>query len=330
MSALLAPMPDVAPPPLAASATPVVRVRDLRKAYDGTPVLRGVSLALQPGRVLGVLGANGAGKTTLLETIEGLRTIEHGSVEVLGRDMRTDYKAVQRELGIQLQRTSFFRTLTVRETLRLYGTLYDRREEAKHALARFGLEGAARTLVGRLSGGQFQRFSLCVATLNAPRVLFLDEPTTGLDPRARRALWQTVGELGARGTAILLTTHHMDEVESVCDDVVVLRGGVIVARGTPRELAAAMSAECTVVVSPGAGETVERVAALVPDGGAAVHEGAVYVKTPDAGALVDHVLRAAAAAGVRLGGLSVREPSLEDAFLALTAPNDVSREAFHA
>jgi ABC-2 type transport system ATP-binding protein len=298
----------------------VLDVRGLHKAYGGRPVLRGVSFELRAGRILGVLGPNGAGKTTLLECVEGLRRIDAGDVRVLGRDLRADYKAVQRELGIQLQRTTLFATLTVSETLRLYATLYGRRDAAGGSyLRRFGLDACARTRVGQLSGGQYQRFSLCLATLNEPRVLFLDEPTTGLDPHARRTLWGVVRELRATGAAIVLTTHYLDEAEALCDEVLLLGGGRIVASGAPATLVAALDAERTLVLDPAPPDTTADVLACLDGRSAQIAGESVLVYGPDPHALVVDVLARLAAAGIRLANLQLRAPSLDDVFVRLTA-----------
>ncbi|MHB1264350.1 MAG: ABC transporter ATP-binding protein [Gemmatimonadaceae bacterium] len=299
---------------------PVIVVRDLVKAYGGRVVLDGVSLTLHAGEVLGVLGPNGAGKTTLLESIEGLRRIEGGRVEVFGRDMRREFKSVQRRLGVQLQRTSLFRTLTVREVLRLYATLYDCAPEgAVRHLARCGLAESIGVRVGHLSGGQYQRFSLCLATLHAPSLLFLDEPTTGLDPHARRALWALVRERRDAGTAIVLTTHYLDEAESLCDRIIVLHGGRVIAEGPPALLARRLPADHCLHLVPQLPFTARDLRDCL--GGLRVtdHGQGVAVHGRDIQQLVLEVMRRLEAAQVRVERLEVRAPSLDDVFVHLTA-----------
>ncbi|HYJ79604.1 MAG TPA: ABC transporter ATP-binding protein [Longimicrobiaceae bacterium] len=310
------------PPPAAPAAGPgaetVIRVRDLRKSYGPHEVLKGVSLELKAGKILGVLGSNGAGKTTLLETIEGLRRIGHGSVEVLGHDMRKDYKRVQRRLGIQLQKTAMFRNLTVAQTLRMYGRLYGRTVDVPASLERFGIGEHGQKLLQQLSGGQFQRFSLCLATLNDPRILFLDEPTTGLDPYARRMLWELIRALRAGGTSLVITTHYLDEAEALCDEVAILHGGEFVAYGRPRDLVERLGAEKTLVIELGEGVAPPASGTL----GALdyrVVDGQIHILTEDVHAALKGALGALEQAGIRVANLNIRTPSLEDVFIRLTS-----------
>jgi ABC-2 type transport system ATP-binding protein len=307
--------PQAAP---AAGGETVIRVQGLRKSYGGRPVLKGVSLELKAGRILGVLGSNGAGKTTLLETIEGLRRIEEGTVEVLGHDMRHDPKKVQRHLGIQLQKTSMFRNLTVAQTLRMYARLYGRGGEVQAHLARFGMEAHGGRLVQQLSGGQYQRFSLSLATLNDPRVLFLDEPTTGLDPVARRTLWEAIRGLQAGGTSIVLTTHYLDEAEALCDEVAILHGGEFVAYGPPREMVEMLGAEKTLVFELEAGSPEPGPDAM---GGQEfkVVDGQLHLLTRDVHRALQQALGGLERQGVRVANLSIRSPNLEDVFIRLTS-----------
>ncbi len=308
--------PASVPEPEAEDA--VIVVRDLWKRYDGRDVLRGVSLTLRRGRILAVLGSNGAGKTTLLETVEGLRRIDRGTVKVLGHDMKRGSKAVQSRLGIQLQKSSAFRNLTLRDTVRLYAHLYRRPGNPMDALAAFGLEGKAETLPHQLSGGQFQRFNLCLATLNEPEILFLDEPTTGLDPYARRALWEKVRELRDGGTSIVLTTHYMDEAEQLCDEVAVLHDGRVVATDSPETLVAGLDAERTLVVELEEGDAAEA-AALLQGLDCRVVDGRLYVLCREVHSTLRRVLADLEAHGFRAANLNIRSPNLEDVFIALTS-----------
>jgi ABC-2 type transport system ATP-binding protein len=218
------------------AAEPVISVRDLRKSYGATEVVRGITFDVLPGEIFGVLGRNGAGKTTTLEMIEGLRRIGGGSAIVSGIDVAREPRRASRSVGIQLQEESFFERLTLVELLGLFADLYGVRVHAMALLGEVNLEAKAKAQVKKLSGGQKQRFGIAMALVNDPRVLFLDEPTTGLDPHARRGLWDLVRRLKARGHAVVLTTHYIEEAEALCDRVAIMDEGSIVAMGTPAEL----------------------------------------------------------------------------------------------
>ena len=220
----------------ASDATPIIVVEDLRKRYGDLVAVDGVSFAVAKGEVFGILGPNGAGKTTTLEMIEGMRPIDDGSAIIDGVDVRADPREVKRRIGIQLQASAFFDELTLIELLDLFGRLYGRAVEPMELLAEVELTDKARSQVRTLSGGQKQRFSIASALVNEPRVLFLDEPTTGLDPQARRHLWALVRTLQDRGHTVVLTTHYMEEAEELCDRVAIMDGGRIVALDTPQAL----------------------------------------------------------------------------------------------
>jgi ABC-2 type transport system ATP-binding protein len=212
---------------------PIVVVHDLRKRYGTLQAVDGVSFEIAEGEVFGILGPNGAGKTTTLEMIEGMRTIDSGSAIVDGIDVSRDPRGVKARIGIQLQASSFFDELNLVELLDLFGHLYGRRVDAKALLADVELTEKARSQVRTLSGGQKQRFSIAAALVNDPRVLFLDEPTTGLDPQARRHLWGLVRQIRDRGRTVVLTTHYMEEAEELCDRVAIMDSGHIVALDKP-------------------------------------------------------------------------------------------------
>src|SRR6266545_3439229 len=208
--------------------TPIIVARDLRKRYGSLQAVDGVSFEVAEGEVFGILGPNGAGKTTTLEMIEGMRPIDSGSAIVDGIDVSADPRGVKARIGIQLQASSFF------DQLNLVGHLYDREVDAMALLAQVELTEKARSQVRTLSGGQKQRFSIASALVNEPRVLFLDEPTTGLDPQARRHLWGLVRQLRDRGHTVILTTHYMEEAEELCERVAIMDRGVIVALDAPQ------------------------------------------------------------------------------------------------
>jgi ABC-2 type transport system ATP-binding protein len=214
----------------------VVEVVDLHKAYGSVQAVRGVSFDVAQGEVFGLLGPNGAGKTTTLESIEGMLPIDRGTIRIAGIDVSKEPERVRRTIGISLQKSAFFERLTLIELLSLFGDLYGKGHQPMALLDKVGLKEQARRQVKKLSGGQQQRFALAVALVNDPPLLFLDEPTTGLDPHARRNLWDLVQGLRAEGRSVVLTTHYMEEAEELCDRVAILDAGTILALDTPHNL----------------------------------------------------------------------------------------------
>jgi ABC-2 type transport system ATP-binding protein len=215
-----------------------LQVRGLCKTYGSLQAVDGISFSVERAEIFGILGPNGAGKTTTLEMIETLRPIDGGSVTVAGIDVAGDPQAVKRIIGVQLQSSSFFDRLSLAELLLLFGELYGRRVDPLLLLDEVELRDRARARVQELSGGQKQRFSIAAALVNDPVILFLDEPTTGLDPQSRRHLWGVAKRIRDEGTTIVLTTHSMDEAEELCDRVAIMDAGKIIALGTPRDLIA--------------------------------------------------------------------------------------------
>ena len=224
-----------------------VSCRQLKKSYGDVIAVDGLSLDVRRGECFGLLGPNGAGKTTTIEILEGLLAPDTGDVEVLGLRWQTDERELRQRLGIQLQETQFTDKLTVEETLRLFRSFYDRGRSVDDLLALVELESKRASWVVKLSGGQKQRLSIAVALVGAPDLLFLDEPSTGLDPQSRRQLWGVLQRFRAGGGTILLTTHYMDEAEVLCDRVAVVDHGKIIALDTPKALIAALSAPRTIV-----------------------------------------------------------------------------------
>ncbi len=214
----------------------IIHVRDLRKNYGSLTAVDGVSFDVGEGEVFGILGPNGAGKTTTLEMIEGMRPIDSGSAVVDGIDVSADPREVKRRIGIQLQASAFFDELNLVELLDLFGRMYGRETDPMALLADVELTEKAKSQVRTLSGGQKQRFSIASALVNDPRVLFLDEPTTGLDPQARRHLWGLVRTIRERGHTVVLTTHYMEEAEELCDRVAIMDAGRIIALDSPQAL----------------------------------------------------------------------------------------------
>jgi ABC-2 type transport system ATP-binding protein len=285
-----------------------VRVRGLHKAYDGHVALDGVDLTVARGEVLALLGPNGAGKTTLVEILEGHRRADAGSVSVLGYDPARRERDFRTRIGIVLQETGLDARITVREALDLYSAAYPRPRQAAEVLELVGLTGRENARAADLSGGQRRRLDLALGIAGNPELIFLDEPTTGFDPAARRQSWELIGGLRELGTTIVLTTHYMDEAQHLADRVVVLADGHVLADAEPGHLGRE-EAVATFRVVPGlplpAGTTVERGIARL----ASAHV------TRD----LAPVLQWAAVHDVELEGLTVSRPSLEDVYLELTA-----------
>jgi ABC-2 type transport system ATP-binding protein len=275
---------------------PAIAVRDLRKRYGRVEALGGVSFAVEPGEVFGLLGPNGAGKTTTVEILEGYRSRDGGEVSVLGFDPERAERAFRERIGVVLQSSELWPTLTVRETHAVFAGYYERPRDVDEVVALVGLADKRDARVKTLSGGQKRRLDLGVALVGDPDLLFLDEPTTGFDPSARRAAWEMIRSLRSLGKTILLTTHYLDEVQELADRVAVLRGGEIVTLGTPSELRA------------GTGETEIR---YREDG------REVVVTTSEPTRALHELTAEALAAGRELDGLEVRRPTLEDVYLSL-------------
>lgn len=216
--------------------TNIITVTDLTKKYGRKKVVKGISFEVKKGEIFGILGPNGAGKSTTLEMIEALRPIDGGSVAIDGITVRCGSRAVKEIIGVQLQSTAFFDKLTLREQLQMFDSLYTGSADVDKLLASVQLTDKADSYVEHLSGGQRQRFSIATALVNQPRVLFLDEPTTGLDPQARRNLWELIQRIRKSGITIVLTTHYMDEAELLCDRLAIMDGGRILVIDTPKRL----------------------------------------------------------------------------------------------
>jgi len=275
-----------------------VRVAGLRKSYSGHEALRGIDFEIRTGEVFGLLGPNGAGKTTTIEILEGYRSRDAGEVEVLGEDPQRAGHAWRQRLGVVLQSSSLYPNLTVREHLTAFAGYYAHARDPSEVIAIVGLEEKANARVRTLSGGQKRRLDLGLALVGEPELIFLDEPTTGFDPGARRTAWETIRNLRSLGTTVLLTTHYLDEAEQLADRVAVLRRGEIVRVGAPAEL------------TGGSAETEIRFR----------RNGSLVVEqTTDPTRRLHELTSEALARGERLEGLEVRRPTLEDVYLELTA-----------
>jgi ABC-2 type transport system ATP-binding protein len=234
----------------------VLEVRDLVKRYGGITAVDGVSFSVRAREIFGILGPNGAGKTTTLECIETLRSVDGGTILLGGLDVRAQAQEVKRIIGVQLQSSSFFDKLSLAELLVLFGEMYGRRVDPLALLDEVELRDKSRSPVVQLSGGQKQRFSIAAALVNDPVVIFLDEPTTGLDPQARRHLWGVIKRIRSEGKTIVITTHYMDEAEELCDRVAIMDAGKIIAMAPPHEMID------TLVAGGFRKEKVERLASL--------------------------------------------------------------------
>jgi ABC-2 type transport system ATP-binding protein len=296
-----------------------IEVRELHKSYGDLEAVRGVSFDVAHGEVFVLLGPNGAGKTTTTEILEGYRARTAGDVKVLGYDPAAGERAFLERIGIVLQQTGVEQFLTVGEVLAMYGSYYPRRRPAGELLEVVGLEGKLGSRVHELSGGQRRRLDLALALVGDPDLLFLDEPTTGFDPSARRQAWSMISGLRRLGKTVVLTTHFMDEAEALADRVAVMRAGAIVAVGTPGELGGRDAAPTEIRFALPAGVEL----AALPDLGGAelsrIGHDTVLVTSRDGLAAVHHLTGWALERGVSLHGFSVTQPSLEDVYLQLTA-----------
>ncbi len=294
----------------------VVEVRDLRKRYGELDAVAGISFDIAEGEVYGLLGHNGAGKSTTVEILEGHRRRTSGAVSVLGHDPAAGGRELRDRIGIVLQTSGVEPEMTVREAIALYGGVYRRRRPTDELLDLVGLDEKADARIGTLSGGQRRRLDLALGIVGYPDLVFLDEPTTGFDPAARRKSWELIEGLCALGTTVLLTTHYLDEAEQLADRVGVLTSGRLVAEGTPDELIGSL-ADTVVSFSVDGADPVE-LGAVLPDG-ATVEGPRVQFTTATATADVHRVTGWAVERGVELQSLSVARPSLEDVFLGLAA-----------
>ncbi len=300
---------------------PALLVRKLRKAYKDVLAVDDLDLEVRPGECFGLLGPNGAGKTTTIEICEGLIAADSGEVEMLGMRWNSDAAQLRQRLGIQLQDTQLAEKLTVFETVRLFRSFFRNGPEASEVIALVQLEEKQKSRVGNLSGGQKQRLAMACALVGDPDFLFLDEPTTGLDPQARRQLWDLIEEFKHSGRTILLTTHYMDEAERLCDRVAIMDHGKVIALGTPRDLIASIGAEHVVEFSTGESAKPVEVAALqrmegVRDVRSA--NGTVQMHVTELHHAVPALLSELEQQGVTLTELRTHSASLEDVFVALT------------
>src|SRR5271154_2132667 len=305
-----------------------IQCRDLRKTYDGkVEAVRGLSLEIQTGECFGLLGPNGAGKTTTIEILEGLLEPTSGEVSILGHSWRENAREMREWLGISLQETRLSEKLSVRETVELFASFYREPRSSDEVLEQLQLTEKADAWVGKLSGGQRQRLAVATALVSNPKILFLDEPTTGLDPQSRRQLWDIVREFQRGGGTVLLTTHYMDEAERLCDRLAIVDHGQIIAEGAPADLIDRLgghhggefqvSNEALKGVT-GNNDNVERWRSLPSVESVRREDSMVCLSVREPHLTIPALLEAVAREGVQLEHLSTRQASLEDVFVQLT------------
>jgi ABC-2 type transport system ATP-binding protein len=299
----------------------VIEVENLHKSYGDFEAVRGIDLRVERGEVFAFLGPNGAGKTTTVEILEGYRERDAGEVTVLGLDPAHANRAWRERIGIVLQECRMEPVLTVRETLSLYAGYYSSPRDVGETIRLVGLVASADVRAGNLSGGQQRRLDVALALIGDPELLFLDEPTTGFDPSARRQAWDVIASLRDLGKTVFLTTHYMDEAQLLADRVAIIRDGRIVAEGVPDELGGRADAETTIRFAAPAGfdpgdipTGAGRLTVANPNGGTATIE----ISTGEPVAALNELTGWALERGVDLQGLEVRRPSLEDVYLELT------------
>jgi ABC-2 type transport system ATP-binding protein len=301
---------------------PTVVVRDLRKSYGAVEAVRGLSFEIRAGECFGLLGPNGAGKTTTIEILEGLIAPSGGEVVVLGRRFGRDDQEIRERLGVCLQQTVLSEKLEVGETVGLFRSLYRSGRDPGEVITEVGLGEKRRARVGTLSGGQKQRLAVACALVGDPELLFLDEPTTGLDPQSRRQVWDIVNAFKERGRTVLLTTHYMDEAEKLCDRIAVVDHGRTIAEGTPRELVRSLGGDHVVEIAidqQGGGPLPPEALAGLPDVRSVQAEaGHLLLRVTEPHVAIQGLLGRIEKEGWTLRSLTTRHASLEDVFVSLT------------
>ncbi len=298
-----------------------IQCRGLRKTYEGkVEAVRGLDLTINMGECFGLLGPNGAGKTTTIEILEGLLEPTSGQVEVLGKTWQSDERELRERLGISLQETRLSEKLTVRETLQLFSSFYRHPTPVETVLDELSLQEKKDALVGKLSGGQKQRLAVATALVANPRILFLDEPTTGLDPQSRRQLWDIIRQFQQRNGTVLLTTHYMDEAERLCDRIAIIDHGQIIAEGTPAELIERLSGHHVVefAIADGNGADGHPWDKLPGVQSVRSDDGVFSLRVHEPHETIPALLAELQRQRAQLVHLTTRQASLEDVFVQLT------------
>ncbi len=293
-------------------------VRNLRKSYGNVIAVAGIDLDAWPGECFGLLGPNGAGKTTTIEICEGLLTPDSGQVQMLGLTWESNAAELRQRLGVQLQDTQLSEKITVSEIITMFRSFYHRGASVDEVIAMVQLEEKRNARVGNLSGGQKQRLAMACGLVGDPDLLFLDEPTTGLDPQARRQLWDLIERFKTAGRTIILTTHYMDEAERLCDRLAIMDHGKVIALGTPRELIASMGADHVIELAADEHIDVAQLACVEGVRNARKEDGAYLLEITEPHIAVPAVLNALGATGVKLTDLRLHSATLEDVFVSLT------------
>ncbi|NDU71815.1 ATP-binding cassette domain-containing protein [Actinomadura sp. DSM 109109] len=303
-----------------ARSMPIIEVSGLRKVYGGRPVVDGVTFAVEEGEIFGILGPNGAGKTTAVECVEGLREPDAGAVRVAGLDPRTARGELTRILGVQLQESELQEKLTVREVLELYSAFYPDPADWRELAERLGLTGKLAARFGRLSGGQKQRLFIALALIGRPRIVVLDELTTGLDPRARRDTWQLIEDVRGSGVTVVLVTHFMEEAQRLCDRIAVFKQGRITALDTPAGLIRRSAGGTVLSFTPSRPLDDGELTGLPEATTFELRDGRVTVHGTDA--TVNAVISLLARRQITAHRLRITDSTLDDAFLELTAEQE--------
>ncbi len=296
----------------------IISVSSLTKRYGTFTAVDAIGFAVRAGETFGILGPNGAGKTTTLEMIEGLKGITSGTITLDGHDVRAETRLVKSLIGVQLQASSFFDNLNLKELIETFGSLYGRRVDALKLLQDVELEDKWKSMVKELSGGQKQRLSIAVALVNEPKVLFLDEPTTGLDPQARRHLWNLITQIKRRGTTIVLTTHYMEEAEVLCDRVAIMDHAKVIALNTPMNLLKQAGIDSTIGFRVDRACAVSHLQALPGVQKAAQEDHSYHVISTDVEETLPALFKHEAACGFKIFDLKLTQATLEDVFLKFT------------
>jgi len=299
-------------------SAPIIEVHNLTKHYGPVQALRGVSFEVQEGEVFGLLGPNGAGKTSTVEILEGLRPPDGGIVSVCGLDPQMPGAAFKQEIGAVLQATALPDKLRVGEAVSMFASFYKRRRDPAALLKRFGLEEKRNTFYSQLSGGQKQRLALAMSLVNEPRVLFLDEPTAGLDPQVRREIYTIIEELKKERKTILLTTHYIEEAEKLCDRVAIVDQGRVIAQGTPRELKQSSAGTTRIELRLARPESDAALMQLEGVADCRASDGVYVVHSTRVPQTIVSLVKYLEAHGNELSSLDIAAPSLEDVFLELT------------